>query len=112
MRDDEVQDDEDEFKTVAVTIRVIISYDANKRQRTEATAVHRFVHGRKAVAQVDGRKKRYYYPGLVSRPGVDKIGQSVLLMREKDAEDFTAFLARLHVPYTTRRVWLRSIDLY
>lgn len=98
--------DEDVFITKSVALRVVVSYDAGKRQRVEATAIHRFIHGRKVAMKVGGRRKRYCYPGLAARRGVEIIGQSVLLMREKEAEDFAAFLHRLRVPFTTKRVWV------
>jgi hypothetical protein len=110
MRDEEQSEDE-KSEIVAVTLRIIVSYDAGKGQRSEAVAVERFVHGRKVIASVGGGRKRYFYPGLVSRPGVDKLGQSVLMMREKDAEDFAAFLRRLRVHHTLRPVWVRAADL-
>jgi hypothetical protein len=106
MRDDKQPDDEKTEKIAAV-LRIIVSYDAGKWQRAEAVAIQRFVHGRKVTAKVDGRKKKYFYPGLTSRPDVDRLGQSVLMMREKDAEDFIAFLRRLSVQCDSRRVWIR-----
>lgn len=111
MRDDEQPEDGEEPVIIAVILRVIISYDVNKHQRAESVTIHRFVHGREVTAQVGGRKKRYFYSGLTSKPGVDKIGQSVLQMKENDADEFAAFLRSLHVPFTIRRVWVRPIDM-
>ena len=103
--------DEDDLRTIAVVLRVIVSYDVHGHRRGEAVAVDRCVHGREVAMRLKGRKRRYRYPGLVSRPGVEKLGQSVLLMKEEDSEDFASLLTRLRVPYRLKRVWLRPVDL-
>jgi len=110
MRDD-MESEEEKVEIKRAMLRVIVSYDAGKHQRQEAVAIQRFVHGRSVTASVAGGRKRYFYPGIVSRPGVEKLGQSVLMMREKDAEDFATFLRRHRVQFETISVWIEEADL-
>jgi len=42
------------------------------------------------------------------RPGVERLGQSVLMMRDRDAEDFIGLLSRLRVPYRRERIWVEG----
>ncbi len=107
----EEQDEDDELITTTVGLRVIVSYDVGGHRKTESTMVDQFVHGRKVVVRLKNSMKRYFYPGLVSRPGVQELGQSVLMMRERDAEEFGSYLYKLKVPCRMWRVWLRPIDL-
>ena len=104
-------DTDDELVTTTVGLRLIVSFDIGGNRRSESAMVDQYVHGRKVAVRLKHSMKRYFYPGLVSKPGVQELGQSVLMMREKDAEDFTSFLFRLKVPHRLWRVWLRPVDL-
>ena len=53
-------------------------------------------------------RKRYRYPGLIAKPGVEHLGQWVLMMREEEAETFTRFLAELRIPYRRERIWVEG----
>ncbi len=48
--------------------------------------------------------KKYRYEGLIAKAAAERLGQSVLIMREKDAEDFLKFLHELRVPCARRFV--------
>lgn len=100
--------EEDIRENVTALRRVLVSFDVHHRRRTETTLVHRFVFGREVTMKVGGREKRYRYPGLIHRPGVERLGQSVLILREKDAEEFTTFLAKLRVPFHREKVWVEG----
>jgi len=108
---DDMKPEEDKLKTKRAALRIIISYDAGKHQRQESVAISHFVYGRSVTVRVAGGKKKYFYPGLASRLGVEKLGQSVLMMREKDAEDFAAFLRRHRVRFDRICVWIEEADL-
>jgi len=99
---------EDVRETVTGLRRVIVSYDIHHRRRTEASLVNRYLFGHEVVARVGGRDKRYRYRGLIHRPGVERLGQSVFLLRERDAEDLVGYLARLRVPHSQERVWIQG----
>ncbi len=101
---------EDEIlETVTAAPRVIVSFDVRRRRRTECSLVNQFVFGREVTVRTrDGGRRRYRYPGLIARPGVERLGQSVLMMRERDAEDFIAFLGRLRVSYRRERIWVTA----
>ena len=101
-------EDPEELETVTVARRVIVSYDVRKGRRTEASMIQQFVFGRDVWVKTKGGRKRYRYEGLVQRPGVERVGQSVLLLREKDAEDLTSYLSKLRVPYYRERVWVEA----
>ena len=102
-------DETEQLETVSeVARRVIVSFDVRRRRRTECTLVTRFVFGRRERVRTPQGTRVYRYPGLIARPGVERLGQSVLLMREDDAEDFTGFLSRLHVPHSAETVWIKA----
>ena len=104
----ESEEPEDIRETVTALRRVLVSFDVSRRRRTECTLVSRFIFGQEVTMRVGGREKRYRYPGLVHRPGVERLGQSVLLLREKDGEDLTRRLAELRVPYRREQVWVEG----
>ncbi len=85
--------------------RVIVSCDVLRRRRAVSTRVAEYVFGRRVKVHTGKGIKTYRYDGLIMQPAVEKIGQSVLIMMERDAEDFHSFLAGLGVPHTRRLVW-------
>ena len=95
------------METVTAARKVLVSYDVNGRWRKECTRVSQFVFGREVTVHLKGRKKKYSYPGLVSRPGVERLGQSVFIMRKEEAEDLTHFLRKMRVPYREETVCVR-----
>ena len=99
---------EDDRETVTAIPRVLVSYDASQRWRRERTMVNHYLFGRTVTAQLKGRRKKYHYPGLISKRGVERLGQSVFMMREEDADEFTALLKKLGVLYTRERIWVEG----
>ena len=95
-------------ETVTALRRVLVSFDVSGRRRTECTLVNRFIFGRDVVRRVGGKVKTYRYPGLIHRPGVERLGQSVLLLREDDAGEFVHILGELRVPYRRERIWVEG----
>ena len=102
------KDQSDELETVTAAKRVIVSYDVRRTRRVECTLVSYFVFGRDVRVRTAKGLKRYHYTGLIARPGVERVGQSVFMMKEKDAEDFTHFLGKLRVPNMAEQVWVRA----
>ena len=102
-----MEDEGELVETVTAARKILVSYDANGRRRRECTLVNQFVFGRAVVVRLKERRKRYEYPGLISRKGVERLGQSVFIMRKKDAEDFTHLLRKLRVPFREEVVWVR-----
>ena len=96
----------DEKSTIVAVPRIIVSYNVPRGGHGMSSIVYQFVFGRKVTKKLKARKRVYRYSGLVERPGVEAIGQSVLMMREKDAEDFHAFLWSHHVSHTMMKVWI------
>ncbi len=94
------------METVTAARKVLVSYDVCGRWKNECTQVNHFVFGRDVTVLLKGRKKKYSYPGSVSRPGVERLGQSVFIMRKKDAEDLTHLLRRMRAPYREETVWV------
>ncbi len=99
------EDDEEMPETVEAYRRVVISYDVSRRRHSVAVRVGEHVFGRKVKVRTRRGVKTYRYPGLISRRGAERMGQSVLILREKDAEDFHKFLTELRVPHSSRLVW-------
>jgi hypothetical protein len=98
--------DEDEKSTIVAMPRIIVSYNVVRNRRGESSMVYQYVFGRKVTKKLSAGKRVYRYPGLVERPDVEALGQSVLMMKEKDAEDFHSFLWGLRVPHTMTKVWV------
>lgn len=101
------EDEKEDLETLTAAKRVIVSWDIDRRRRTECTLVNRFIFGREVTVRLKTGRKRYRYQGLVMRPWVERIAQSALMMREKDAEDLVSFLHRLRVPCTRFEAWIR-----
>jgi len=96
------------LETVTAAPRVIISYDVKSRRTTEACLVQQYVFGRAVTMKTKGGVKRYTYEGLIHKPAVERLGQSVLMMREDEAERFAGFLAKHRVPYSRERIWVEA----
>ena len=100
--------DDENLETVTAARRVIISYDVKSRRRTEASLVQQYVFGREVLARTKGGVKRYRYEGLIHRPAVERLGQSVLMMKVAEAEAFAAYLSKLRVPYLEEQIWVHA----
>jgi|SRR3990172_4518266 len=99
---------EEKLETVTAAPRVIVSYDVKSRRTTEACLVQQYVFGREVTIRTKSGAKRYRYEGLIHRSGVERLGQSVLMMREDEAERFTGFLMEHRVAYSRERVWVEA----
>jgi hypothetical protein len=102
-----MEDEGELVETVTAARKVLVSYDVNDRWRRECMQVGHFVFGRAVTVRLKGRRKRYIYPGLIARKGIERLGQSVFIMRKKDAEDLTHLLKKLRVPFREEVVWVR-----
>jgi len=63
----------------------ILSYDVDGRDRVTSVQVARLVFGRKNTTTRDGRPSTYEQQGFIHRNGVVWVGQSVLILPQKDA---------------------------
>jgi len=99
---------EDERRTMTVELRVIVSYNVERRRASEISMVYQFVFGRKVSKKLASGRKVYRYAGLIDREEAEVLGQSVVMLREKDADGFTSFLWDMRVPYTAKRIWVES----
>ncbi len=80
---------------------LLLSYDVSGSARSTAARVCQIVFGRNRLG-TDG--KRHEEPGFVHRPGVVWVGQSVLLLPDRDATELAAKLRRLGVRVAVGRV--------
>jgi len=71
----------------------LVSYDVSGRARSAAARVCQIVFGRKRIARGFERND----PGFIHRPGVVWIGQSVLVMPFRDANELAERLRRMGV---------------
>ncbi len=83
----------------------LIHYDVRETDVPARTALNRFLYGRVDVKVVNGSRKTYRYPGLVSGAG-DWVGQSVLLMEPDLADRVISKLAGLRVKHWVRTVYV------
>jgi len=89
---------------------VLLSYDVSSARRSAAVEVCRIIFGRRLPQRPDGRpdlKENVF----IHRPGVVWVGQSVLFLPPKDAEELEPKLRRLgahvssiHVPTSLPRL--------
>ncbi len=73
---------------------ILLSYDASGQSRASAAEVCRLIFGRRRVDR-DGRVRTE--EGFIHRPGVVWVGQSVLLLPPRDADELAARARRLGV---------------
>lgn len=73
---------------------ILLSYDASGRSRSAAAEVCRIIFGR---TRSDGDGHARSEPGFIHRPGVVWVGQSVLLLPPRDADELAARVRRLGV---------------
>ena len=82
--------------------RVLVSYDVSGEARSKAARVCQIVFGRtRTVGEPPVVRQE---KGFVHRPGVVWIGQSVLAMPPRDAEELRSRLARLGVRLAVARI--------
>lgn len=82
----------------------IVSYDVAGHDNVTAVAVSRFIFGSTARPRANGTTKEYRYPGLIAKPGVVWLGQSVFLLQPERARELRVFLEAKGVAYGTLRV--------
>jgi len=80
----------------------LLSYDVKQTRRSVAVEVCRIVFGRIRSDGAEGRK--YVKEGFIHRPGVVWIGQSVLALPSRDAEELSRKLRGLGVKVRSTRV--------
>ena len=85
----------------------LVSYDVSGAARSVAVRVCQIVFGRKRFVQ--GRTKDE--PGFIHRSGVVWIGQSVLAMSSRDADDLTNRLRPLGVRVATAPITIARTSL-
>src|SRR6266545_6715828 len=74
--------------------RMLLSYDATGTSRPAAVQVCRLIFGRR---RTDRHGRVRDEPGFIHRAGVVWIGQSVLVLPPRDAEELAGQLRRLRV---------------
>ncbi len=79
----------------------LLSYDVAGSARSTAARVCQIVFGRARIG-ADGERRTE--EGFVHRPGVVWVGQSVLLLPERDAAELAARLRRLGVRVAVGRI--------
>ena len=99
------ESEEERPETVTRYRRILVSFDASERRHYAAARIAHRLFGRAVKIQTRRGVKTYRYEGLTAKCGVQRIGQSVLLMPEKEAEDLHRFLTELRVPRTLQVVW-------
>ncbi len=73
---------------------ILLSYDASGQSRAAAAEVCRMIFGRR---RVDREGHARIEAGFIHRPGVVWVGQSVLLLPSRDADELAARVRRLGV---------------
>ena len=55
----------------------------------------------------EGEEEEVQLSGLITRKGVERLGQSVFIMRERDTEELMHLLRTLRVPFREEIIWVR-----
>ncbi|SRR6266508_3944926 len=82
--------------------RVLVSYDVAGEARSKAARVCQIVFGR--IRMLDEGRRTHEEKGFIHRPGVVWVGQSVLAMPPRDAEELRARLGALGVQVAAVRI--------
>ncbi len=85
------------------TERVLLHYDVAGENRSTAAQVCQIVFGRVRASRDPARPPRKV-DGFIHRPGVVWIGQSVLVLPTRDAEELAARLRSMSVRVSMARV--------
>lgn len=85
------------------TERVLLHYDVAGEDRSAAAQVCQIVFGR-LRRTADPDRPRRKVEGFIHRPGVVWIGQSVLVLPPRDAEELATRLRRLRVRISMARI--------
>ena len=83
--------------------RILLSYVVSSAARSTAARVCQSVFGRTRVQSRDPSQIRVE-PGFIHRPGVVWVGQTVLAMPPRDAEELRGRLGRLGVRVAVARI--------
>jgi len=81
---------------------VLLSYDVAGAARSKAVEVCRIVFGR--VRTGPSLRRSREVPGFIHRPGVVWVGQSVLFLPSRDADELAGRLRRMGVRVSAARV--------
>lgn len=90
--------------------RVLLSYDVSAAARSVASRVCHIVFGRVRLSEASAGGS-YLEAGFIHRPGVVWIGQSVLVLPPRDADDLATRLRRLGVTVRTSPVGMSRAGL-
>jgi hypothetical protein len=91
------------------TERVLLSYDVSGIARPRAARVCHIVFGR--IRRSEDGKPEKIERGFVHRPGVVWVGQSVLILPRRDADELAARLRTLGVRVGSAQVTVAVADL-
>ena len=75
----------------------ILSYDVDGRERALSVRVAHLTFGRKNTTSREGQTMTYDQPGFIHRPGVVWVGQSVLFLPSRDADELAGRLRGMGV---------------
>jgi hypothetical protein len=87
------------------TERVLVSYDVSGAARSKATRVCQIVFGR--IRRTGDLRAPRQTKEFIHRAGVVWIGQSVLAMPPRDADEFRALLTSMRVRVAIARIEVR-----
>ncbi len=89
----------------------MLSYDVDGHDRTTAARVCQLILGRRNTTTREGRPAVYDQAGFVHRQGVVWVGQSVLVLPERDAFELRGRLEGMGVSLGIGRLVIAGPDL-
>src|SRR3989442_11203706 len=89
----------------------ILSYDVDGRDRSTASRVCHLIFGRKNTTTAAGISKAYEQAGFIHRSGVVWVGQSVLILPQRDAMDLRRRLEGMGVSVGLGQLTIGDSDL-
>jgi len=83
----------------------LISYDISKLKPSKKVKISRLIHGYRSKKTINGKTKRYTYPGLKNKYNVYLISKNTVLLPEEYTKKFLYELDKHHVTYNEKKVW-------
>jgi len=83
----------------------LISYDVSALKPSKKVKISRLIHGYQSKKTIDGKIKKYAYPGLKDKYNVHLISKGTVLVPEKYTKNFLQELDKHHVTYQEKIVW-------
>lgn len=85
--------------------KMLVSYNTTKLGQNDRSKLNRALFGGVSTYLQKGERKKRYYPGLVEKLHIQRIGKGVLLVESKNSEQITKTLAQFNAEWKEIAIW-------